>query len=46
MSRGKLGPLRGAAEESAKEVGSALELMGQEIQKGYERIRDQLKKRT
>ncbi len=38
-------PLRGAVADSAKDVGSALELVGEEIQKGYERIRDLLKTR-
>lgn len=36
-------PLREAAGESARDIGSALELVGEEIQKGYARIRDLLK---
>lgn len=35
-------PLRGAVEESARDIGSALELVGQEIQKGYQRVRERL----
>ena len=36
-------PLQKAAGESAKDIGSALELVGEEIQQGYKRIRDILK---
>ena len=33
------GPVGGAVGDTAKNVGSALELAGEEIKKGYERIR-------
>jgi hypothetical protein len=36
-------PLRDAASETASDVGSALELLGDEIKKGYERLRGSLK---
>lgn len=32
-------PLRGAVDESARDVGTALERVGEELKKGYERIR-------
>ena len=37
--RAKSAPIRGVASETAKEVGTALELAAEEIKKGYERIR-------
>jgi hypothetical protein len=37
-------PLRGAVADSAKDVGTALELVGDEIRKSYERVRDLLTK--
>lgn len=36
-------PLRGAVEESAKDVGTALEQVGEELKNGYERIRRSVK---
>jgi F0F1-type ATP synthase membrane subunit b/b' len=36
-------PLREAAVETAGDVGSALELLGDEIRKGFERLRDSVK---
>ena len=36
-------PLREAAAETASDVGSALELLGDEVRKGFERLRDSLK---
>ena len=36
-------PLRGAVDETAKEVGTALEQVGEELKRGYERIRESMK---
>jgi len=41
--RSKAAPYTDAAGDTAKGVVSALELAGEEIKKGYQRIRDQLK---
>lgn len=41
--RRQAGPARAVAADTAKNVGSAMELAGEEIKKGYERIRAMLK---
>jgi hypothetical protein len=40
--RGKLGSIGRAAGESAEDVGEALDLLGKELKKGYERLRKAL----
>ena len=37
--RGKLGTIGRVAEDTAGDVGEALELLGKELKKGYERLR-------
>lgn len=37
--KAQAGPMKGVAAETAKNVGSAFELAGEEIKKGYDRIR-------
>jgi hypothetical protein len=40
--RGKLGSIGRAAEDTAEDVGEALELLGKELKRGYERLRKAL----
>jgi hypothetical protein len=40
--RRQAGPVKGVAAETARNVGSAIDLAGEEIKKGYDRIRKML----
>jgi len=41
--RGKTGQIKGAMDDSAREIGAAAARTAREIQRGYERIRDRMR---